>query len=323
VIQWEERVDWSSIAHINEADLALFMKFWAQGTAAILGLCLAAEILLRTLAWWEHRKTGTPRPLVAPDAPANFVLFVHSLLIEGIVGNAAILGGLYFGSRISHWHIPFNLYTLPLYFLAGEFWHYIYHRMGHEVRILWADHSIHHSSRDYEFFTSWRLTPFTWAYKWLTVMPLAMLGFAPIPFLLISKGISFQTFIHTRRIGELGWFDKVFCSPRNHSIHHACNPQYIDKNYGGMTMIFDRLLGTFILPGEEKIKFGITKDVNSHDPFKIWSFEFKYLLVDFWKAPTWGDKLRVLFGKPGETFTYAPKKPTAIAADDPILVAAE
>ncbi len=130
-----------------------------------------------------YRKTDTPRALVSRDAPANFVLFIQSILIDGIVGNAAILGALMFGARISHWHIPFNLYTLPAYFLAAEFWHYIYHRMSHEVRIFWADHSIHHSSRDYEFFTSWRLTPFTFAYKAMTAIPLAMLGFGPVAFL--------------------------------------------------------------------------------------------------------------------------------------------
>jgi len=286
---------------------------------------LAAEIMLRTSNWWTHRNTDNPRPLMPKDAPANFALFLHAILIEGIVGNGLVLGALALGARLSHWHIPFNLYTLPLYFLAGEFWHYIYHRMGHEVRILWADHSIHHSSRDYEFFTSWRLPPGTFAYKALTVVPMAMLGFAPLPFLLMSKGISFQTFIHTRRIGSLGWFDKFFCSPANHSIHHACNPQYIDKNYGGMTMIFDRLLGTFILAGEEKVKFGITRDVGSHDPFVIWAFEFKHLLVDFAHAPGLKEKAKVLFGKPGETFSASKSKGKAldVAPDDPILAAAE
>lgn len=321
-------MDWSAIANLNEQDMTVFMRYWAQGTGAILSLVLAAEIMLRVLGWWEHRKSETPRPLVPRDAPANFVLFVHALLIDGIFGNGLILAGLMLGAHLSNWHIPFNIYTLPLYFLAAEFWHYIYHRMGHEVRVLWADHSIHHSSRDYEFFTSWRLTPFTFAYKALTVIPMGLLGFGPVAFLLLAKGISFQTFIHTRRIGSMGWFDKWLCSPVNHGIHHACNPQYIDKNYGGMTMIWDQLLGTFMLPRDEKIKFGITKDVNSNDPFKIWSFEFKYLLVDFWKAPTFGEKMRVLFGKPGETFSYDPKNKGnsaggGIAMDDPILVAAE
>jgi sterol desaturase/sphingolipid hydroxylase (fatty acid hydroxylase superfamily) len=317
-------MDWSSITNINEAQVGEFMKFWAQGTAAILGLVIAVEILLRACEWWEHRKTDTPRPLVPRDAPANFALFVHSILIDGIVGNAVVLGGLMLGSRLSHWHIPFNLYTIPLYFLAAEFWHYIYHRMSHEVRLFWADHSIHHSSRDYEFFTSWRLTPFTFASKALTAMPLAMLGFGPLAFLMMSKGISFQTFIHTQRIGRLGWFDKVFCSPTNHGLHHACNPQYLDKNYGGMTVIWDRLLGTFMMPNEEKIKFGITKDVGSNDPFKIWAFEFKYLVIDFLYAPGLWQKLKVLFGKPGETYSHVPDKSDSRAADiDPILMAAE
>ncbi|MDB5397159.1 MAG: hypothetical protein JWM91_4665 [Rhodospirillales bacterium] len=316
-------MDWSGITNIGEPEVAEFLKFWAQGTAAILGLVIASEIMLRALAWWEHRKDETPRPLVPHDAPANFVLFLHSILIDGIWGNGLILAGLYLGQRLSHWHIPFNLYTIPLYFLAGEFWHYIYHRMGHEVRILWADHSIHHSQREYEFFTSWRLPPGTFAYKALCVIPMGLLGFSPIAFLLMSKGISFQTFIHTRRIGSMGWFDRWFCSPVNHSIHHACNPQYMDKNYGGMTMIFDRLLGTFILPNEEKIKFGITKDVNSNNPFTIWAFGFKQLLIDAVHAPGIGAKLLVFLGKPGETYNHVAKPKGYRAADDHILVAAE
>jgi sterol desaturase/sphingolipid hydroxylase (fatty acid hydroxylase superfamily) len=316
-------MDWSVITNIGEPEVKEFLKFWAQGTAAILGLLIAAEIMLRVLGWWEHRKTDTPRPLVPEDAPANFVLFLHAILIDGIWGNGLILATLYLGQRLTTWHIPFNLYTIPIYFLAGEFWHYIYHRMGHEVRVLWADHSIHHSQREYEFFTSWRLPPGTFVYKAICVLPMALLGFAPIPFLLMSKGISFQTFIHTRRIGSMGWFDRWFCSPVNHSIHHACNPQYMDKNYGGMTMIFDRLMGTFILPNEEKIKFGITKDVNSVNPFTIWAFGFKQLLIDAWYAPGLVAKAVVLFGKPGETYNHVSPTKGLGMADAHILAAAE
>jgi sterol desaturase/sphingolipid hydroxylase (fatty acid hydroxylase superfamily) len=315
-------MDWSSITSIGVPEVQEFLKFWAQGTAAILSILIATEIMLRLLGWWEHRNTDTPRPLVPHDAPANFVLFMHAILIDGIWGNGLILASLALGAKLSHWHVPFNLYTMPIYFLAAEFWHYIYHRMSHEVRVFWADHLIHHSQREYEFFTSWRLPPGTFVYKALCVLPMGLLGFSPIAFLLMSKGISFQTFIHTQRFGSMGWFDKWLVSPVNHSIHHACNPQYMDKNYGGMTMIFDRLLGTFILPNEEKIKFGITKDVNSHNPFVIWAFGFKQLGIDFWHAPSLAAKAVVLFGKPGETYNHEPR-PRAIAADDPILVAAE
>jgi sterol desaturase/sphingolipid hydroxylase (fatty acid hydroxylase superfamily) len=313
-----------NLPDITEADLAEFIKFWLQGSASILFMLISGEILIRAGAWWVHRKDETPRTLVSKDAPANFVLFIISILIEGVAGTAAIAAGLKLGSEVSHWHIPFTIWTIPVYFLAAEFWHYIYHRMSHEIRVLWADHSIHHSSRDYEFFTSWRITPFTWAYKALTVMPLAMLGFGVVPFLLMSQFISFQTFIHTRRIGSLGWFDSVFCSPVNHGIHHACNPQYIDKNYGGMTVIWDQLLGTFMLPRTEKIKFGITRDVNSHDPFKILSFEFRHLFVDLWHAPGLAAKAQVLFGKPGETYSHSGKgREVGDSAGGAILVAAE
>jgi sterol desaturase/sphingolipid hydroxylase (fatty acid hydroxylase superfamily) len=317
-------MDWERIVSIGEPQVQQFVRFWAQGTAAILTLLIAAEILLSVAAWWTYRKTDTPKALVSPDAPANFVLFVQSILIDVVAGNAAIFGALAIGSRTSHWHIPFNLYTIPLYFLAAEFWHYIYHRLGHEVRVFWADHSIHHSSRQYEFFTSWRLTPFTFAYKAMTAIPLAMLGFGPVGFLLMAQGISFQTFIHTNRIGSMGWFDKVLCSPTNHGLHHACNPQYIDKNYGGMTVIWDRLLGTFMLPGEEPIRYGITKDLKTYDPFKIWAFEFKYLLSDLWHAPGLKAKMIVLFGKPGETYDHSKVMMAAAPAiTDPVSIAAE
>jgi len=323
-------MDWASIANITEADVQGFMKYWYPGVGAVLGLVLAIEILIRTFSWWTHRNTDTPRDLISKDAPANFALSIHARIIDGTIGVATVLAATTFGSKLSHWHIPFNLYTLPLYFLAAEFYHYIYHRLGHEVRILWADHSIHHSSRDYEFFTSWRLPPGTFVYKCLTIVPIAMLGFGPVGLTMMAYGIAFQTFIHTQRIGRLGWFDYVFCSPTNHSIHHACNARYIDKNYGGMTMIWDVLLGTFILPEKEKIKFGITRDVNSHDPFKIWAFEFGHLGRDFIHAPTWGRKLNVLLGRPGETFSYKGRKdgskggePGGYAGVNPALVPAE
>ena len=151
-----------------------------------------------------------------------------------------------------------------------------------------------------------------------------MLGFGPVGLILMAKCIAFQTFIHTQRIGRLGWFDKFFVSPTNHSIHHACNARYIDKNYGGMTMIWDQLLGTFILPGEEKIKFGITRDVNSYNPFKIWAFEFGHLIRDAIHAPTLGEKLRVVFGRPGETYSHkGAQKADDLAGIEPGLVAAE
>src|ERR1700722_14247829 len=158
-------MDWSAITNIGEPEVKEFVTFWLQGSGAILSLLIAAEILLRVLGWWEHRNTDTPRPLVPEDAPANFVLFLHSILIDGIWGNALILAALVLGSKLTTWHIPFNIYTIPLYFLAGEFWHFMYHRMSHEVRLFWADHSIHHSQREYEFFTSWRLPPGTFVYK--------------------------------------------------------------------------------------------------------------------------------------------------------------
>ena len=97
----------------------------------------------------------------------------------------------------------------------------------------------------------------------------------------------------------------------------------MDKNYGGMTMIFDQLLGTFILENEEPIKFGITKDVNSHNPFTIWAFGFKQLLVDAIHAPGLAAKAIVFLGKPGETYNHVATAKSLGVADDHVLAAAE
>ena len=172
--------------------------------------------------------------------------------------------------------------------------------------MLWADHSIHHSSEDYNYTLTYRLPPFTWAYQLFAFIPVTMLGFDPVWLMLMSGTGAFQLFIHTDRIGRLGWFDYVFCSPANHAIHHASNPQYMDKNYGGATVFWDHLLGTFQLPKSEKIRFGITKRVNSANPFKIWLFEFKYVFRDAAYAPTLKQKLLALLGRPGETYEYKP-----------------
>lgn len=307
---------------ITEADVKSFIDYWFPGAASILGLVIAGEILIRALAWWVSRDTDQQPALVSRDAPANFVLSLISRTMDGLIGGATIYGAAVIGSHLSHWHIPFNGYTIPLYFLAAELYHYLYHRLGHEVRLFWADHSIHHSSRDYEFFTSWRVTPTGWIYKAMTMLPIAMLGFGPVGLFLMARGITFQTFIHTQRIGSMGWFDKVFCSPVNHAIHHACNPLYIDRNYGGMTMIWDRILGTFILPEGEKIKFGITKDLHTHDPLKIMIFEFRHMVMDAVAAPGFAEALKVLWGRPGETFSRDLAK-LPVVSGDPALIAAE
>lgn len=301
----------SSMAALKET-----MGIFTLGCGIIFSMLIVMEFSLRTIGWWTSRGTPAARPLFMADWPANFVLSIHSSII-GLASKAAIPAAMFAGYYLSPLRIPFNEYTAILYFLAAEFCFYFNHRIAHEVRMFWADHSIHHSSESYNFTLTWRLPPFNWVYKVLVYTPVAMLGFDPLWILAMLSLAIFQVFIHTDRIGRMGLFDYIFCSPANHAIHHARNPQYVDKNYGGVTVIWDHVFGTFALPGKEKIKYGVTHRVSSGNVFKIWWSEFGHLIRDAAKAPTWRDKLIVLFGRPGETFEHVPGRAVEAASARP------
>lgn len=273
----------------------LFRVYQTAG-GVILLFAIVAELLLR----WSEGKRPVPT-----DGYANFTLFFFGPLMEGIIGNALLLAGLFFFYELTPLRVPINGWTLVLYFLVGEFCQYWFHRAGHEIRLFWADHSIHHSSPEYDFTINLRHTPFSTLYRLLTWIPMVLLGFHPVLLVLFAMvAPSFQTFCHTRRIGRLApWFEKIFVTPHNHAVHHACNPEYLDKNYGGLLMLWDHVFGTYkALSDDVPPVFGITKPVNSANPFKILGFEFKNLWRDFSAAPDLRQKAGVLFGRPGFTF---------------------
>lgn len=281
----------------------MFALFQAGGGTLLL-IALACEMFLR---WNEGRK------LLPRDGPANAVLFLFGPVLEGVVGNAILVGGLLFLYNLTPLRVPINGWTLPLYFLAGEFCFYWFHRAGHEVRLFWADHSIHHSSPEYDFSTNLRHTPFSTFYRLLTWAPLTLLGFHPVLLVLFAMtSSSFQTFCHTQRIGRLApWFEKIFVTPSNHQVHHACNPQYLDKNYGGLLMIWDHVFGTYKrLEEDTPPVFGITKPVDSSNPLKILRHEFRNLWRDLRAAPARA-KAGVLIGRPGFTFEAGADHPDA------------
>lgn len=277
-------------------ELDRLFALYGTGGGVFLLCVLAAEIFLR----WNEGKSLLPK-----DGPANFSLFFFGPVLEGLIGNAILLAGLFWLYSLTPLRIPINGWTLPVYFLVGELCFYWFHRVGHEVRLLWADHSIHHSSPEYDFTTNLRHTPFSTLYRLIVWAPTALLGFHPALLVLCAMVTpAFQTFCHTTRIGRLApWFEWLFVTPSNHAVHHARNPIYIDRNYGGLLMIWDHVFGTYQkLLDEEPAEFGITRQVNSANPLRILTWEFGHLFRDFAAAPGWRTKLGVLFGRPGYTF---------------------
>ena len=134
-----------------------------------------------------------------------------------------------------------------LFALVGyDFCYYWLHRAGHRVAVLWAAHAVHHQSEDYNLSTALRQTSSGWIFGWVFYLPMAVAGVPPVVFGTVALiDLLYQYWVHTQQVGRLGWFDRWFCAPSNHRVHHAVNDRYLDKNYGGIFIVWDRLFGSF------------------------------------------------------------------------------
>lgn len=269
------------------------VEIFGYGGAVLLFMALVAESFIR---WRQGLPTWSKEGL-------NSLLFFFTMgpFIEGLFLNALLVGVLGFFYHLTPLRVPVTWWTLPLYLLAGEFAFYWFHRVSHRVRLFWADHSIHHSATVFDFTVNLRFVPFQTFYRMLVWAPLALAGFNPLILVLFALTVpSWQTFCHTTRIGRFSpWFEWVFVTPSNHAVHHACNPIYIDKNYGGLLMIWDHVFGTYQrLEEDVPPVFGITRTLTTSNPIKVLGHEFMPLFRDVRAAPTMGEKLAILFGPP-------------------------
>lgn len=190
-------------------------------------------------------------------------------------------------------------WTWVALFVADDFVYYWYHRFHHTIRVFWASHVVHHSSQRYNLSTALRQpwTPFTSLPFWL---PLAFLGFAPW-MILLQQSISliYQFFIHTERVRTLPRpVEFVMNTPSHHRVHHGSNKQYLDKNFGGTLIIWDRMFSTFE-PEEERVVFGLTHNINTFNPFKVAFNEFIAIGHDLKSARSWRDAWGFVFRGPG------------------------
>ncbi|NMH60687.1 sterol desaturase family protein [Alteromonas ponticola] len=196
--------------------------------------------------------------------------------------------------------LPDNMWVWMAAFIAYDFFYYWNHRLGHEVSILWAAHVVHHSSEEYNLTTALRQTSGA-LFSWVFYLPMAVAGVTPEIFITIAAlNLVYQFWVHTRHVGELGWMEKIFVTPSNHRVHHAQNKIYIDKNYGGVLIIWDRLFNTF--RHEEKdvdIIYGIRGALKSFNPLWANCQVYAQLFKDSYHTKRWQDKWRVWFGRTG------------------------
>ena len=189
------------------------------------------------------------------------------------------------------------LWVWLLAFVFYDFCYYWNHRLGHERNVLWAAHSVHHQSEDYNLSTALRQTSTGFIFGWIFYLPMALVGVPPLVFLTVAAlNLLYQFWVHTRHIPKLGWFEWLFVSPSNHRVHHAQNAVYMDRNYGGVFILWDRLFGTFQEELDaEPVIFGVTTPLASWNP--LWANAQFYVALwrDARRAESWWDRLRIWF----------------------------
>lgn len=193
--------------------------------------------------------------------------------------------------------LPLWLFWL-LTFVVIDLVFYIYHRMSHRIRFLWAIHLSHHSSEEMNFAVSFRQAWFGPISKIPFFMVLPLLGFDPT--IIAAAGVMSTLWGivgHTQIVGRLAFFEWIFNTPSHHRVHHGSNEQYIDKNYGNLLIIWDKMFGTFE-PEKEKVKFGLVNNVNTFNPTKITFMAWSSMIEDIKNKQSLSEVLRIIFGPP-------------------------
>jgi sterol desaturase/sphingolipid hydroxylase (fatty acid hydroxylase superfamily) len=195
-------------------------------------------------------------------------------------------------NAIGHWLLAILLY---------DFLYYWFHRISHERQFFWGSHVVHHQSEDYNLSTALRQTSTSFLTTWVFYIPCFFLGMPISMFVSIASAhLIYQFWVHSQHIPKLGVFEWLMVSPSNHRVHHAQNADYIDKNYGGLLIIWDRLFGTYKAEDEkQQAIYGIRVPLQSWNP--IWAnlHIFAGMLRDIWHTNRWSDKFRVLWSKTG------------------------
>ncbi len=261
---------------------------------ALFGLAFLLALVSETL--WDvvrgqRKKLG--------ETFLNGVIAVVAVLLERTIYGLVFVVGLWLATPFAIGAMPNSWWVLPLVILAADFTYYWMHRLEHEIRILWANHSVHHSSPEFNFTTALRISWVDSLIEWVFFLPLILLGFSLAQVIVgLSVVIAYQSWIHTEKVGKLGWLDKVLNTPSTHRVHHGCNPQYIDKNYGGILILWDRIFGTYETE-DEPVIYGITDPVNSVNPFKVVFVEYRNIWRDMRKAKGLREVLGYVFKGPG------------------------
>jgi sterol desaturase/sphingolipid hydroxylase (fatty acid hydroxylase superfamily) len=258
--------------------------------------------ILAIIAEWLYGLARHRNTFRLSDSISSLFLGVLSqarrFVILGLGGYVYYLVTEYFSLPLmdaGHW------FTWVLATVLYDLCYYWQHRMGHERTLLWAAHVAHHQSEDYNLTTALRQTSTGFLLDWVFYIPMYLLGIpAEVVVTVGAINLIYQFWVHTQHVPKLGWYERVFVTPSNHRVHHAQNDIYLDRNYGGIFILWDRLFGTFQeeLESEPPI-YGIRGALKSWNPVKALTHIYVDMCLDSWHTARWRDKLRVWVSRTG------------------------
>ncbi|MFG3255476.1 sterol desaturase family protein [Streptomyces sp. NPDC048172] len=232
------------------------------------------------------------------DAATSITMGLGSLVFDALwkIPIVAVYAAVY---ELTPLRVPILWWTLPLMLLAQDFFYYWSHRGHHVIRILWACHVVHHSSEKFNFTTALRQPWTTWT-VWPFYVPMIALGVHPAAVAFCSSvNLVYQFWIHTERVGKC-WrpIEFVFNTPSHHRVHHASQGGYLDRNFGGILIVWDRLFRSFV-PETTAPVYGLTKNIHTYNPLRVATHEYAAIARDVRASRDWRERAGRVFRGPG------------------------
>jgi sterol desaturase/sphingolipid hydroxylase (fatty acid hydroxylase superfamily) len=305
--------------------MELSIQFLLLAFSPIFILTLGAEFLYLRKHGAEYKNAD----FTWADTISNGTLALLHEISDGLFNTLFIMGIYFFLYEYRLFTIENSLLSFIGLFLLQDFCYYWFHRGSHKIRYMWASHVVHHSSERLNLSTAFRQS-FTYPISgmWLFWVPIVLIGFEPeIVVGAVLLSLAYQFFVHTQVVPKLGWFEWIFNTPSHHRVHHAKNPEYIDQNYGGVLIIWDRLFNTFVEERDDiQCEYGITRQINSHNPLYLTLHEWKDMFADafaknkpftqrvkhFWAPPEWQPsptEQKSGYNNPAPEFDVTTRKP--------------
>lgn len=285
----------------GESLMALNAELWGLAVydyALLIGMVIIGLELISILL--RRAKPGqTTRKLWILDSLASLSTQIPFYFIEIFTVTAMVGAYFFIWDNLTLFTLPQNYWIFILAIIAADLAYYWEHRAAHEIRLLWTGHAVHHSSPIFNTAVAFRFGPFEPLVAVFFHLPLILMGFHPA-FVIAAEIIvqAYQFWLHTELVPKLGPLEQILNTPSNHRVHHGSDSEYLDKNYGGILIIFDRMFGTY-QPEISIPNYGLTTPINTTNPLKVWTSEFPSLFADLRSATNWRDWVSYLTHGPG------------------------